>query len=271
MSKVSSDFISLGGIRIATRSYGSGEPLVLLNRFRGTMDNWDPAFLSPLAREHRIISFDSLGIGETEGETPPSIEDWADFAASVVRVFDFEETDVLGWSLGGEVAQVLAIKYPELVRKIILAATMPPGGTTEVSWNSKWLERASAPRPSVENALSLFYTDSRASRSLGVASFSRMANPPAAYVSQSAMAAQTKAIKGFGDNVGGWCSRLKEISKPTFVANGDGDGLFPVIDSVVLAREISGSWLSIYPDSGHGFLFQYIDRFSEDVLHFLNG
>jgi len=234
------------------------------------MDTWDPALLNAFARERRVIIFDSLGIGETEGETPTSVEGWADFAAAMIVALDLERTDILGWSLGGEVAQILALKNPKLVRKMILAATMPPGGTTEVSWSSKWLERASTPKPSIENALSLFYTESKTSRSSGFASFSRMANPPAAYASQSAMAAQTKAIKGFGDNDGGWYSKLKEISTSTFVANGDQDGLFPAIDSIVLTREIARSWLSIYPDSGHGFLFQYVDRFSEDVTRFLS-
>jgi pimeloyl-ACP methyl ester carboxylesterase len=233
------------------------------------MDNWDPALLNQLARERHVILFDSLGIGESVGESPTSVEGWANFAAKMVRALDLETTDVLGWSLGGEVAQVLAIKYPTLVQRMILAATMPPGGTPEVSFSSKWLEQASAPRPSNENIMSLFYTDSKASRAAGSASFSRMANPPAAYASQTAMAAQAKAIEGYGANDGGWYTRLKEIAKPTLVSNGDRDGLFPAIDSAVLAREIPGSWLSIYPDSGHGFLFQYADRFSEDVVRFL--
>ena len=265
-----SQSVYVNGVQVALRSFGAGNPLVLLNRFRGTMDNWDPALLNALARERQVIVFDSLGVGETKGEAPTSVEGWADFAAAMIVALDLESTDILGWSLGGEVAQVLTIKKPELVRKLILAATMPPGGIPEVSWSSKWLEQASAPKPSIENALSLFYTDSKASRSSGVASFSRMPNPPATYASQSAMTAQAKAIKGFGDNDGGWYSRLKEISKPTLIANGDRDGLFPVIDSIVLAREISGSWLSIYPDSGHGFLFQYADRFSDDVNRFLS-
>ena len=255
---------------MAIRRFGAGNPLMLLNRFRGTMDDWDPALLNALARERRVIVFDSLGIGETEGEPPTSVEGSADFAAAMIVALNLERTDILGWSLGGEVAQVLVLKKPELVRKMVLAATMPPGGTAEVFWSSKWLEQASAPKPSIENVISLFYTESKASRTAGFASISRMTHPPAAYVSHSAMAAQTKAIKGFGDNDSDWYSRLKEISKSTFVANGDRDGLFPAIDSIVLAREISGSWLSIYPDSGHGFLFQYVDRFSEEANRFLS-
>jgi pimeloyl-ACP methyl ester carboxylesterase len=101
------------------------------------------------------------------------------------------------------------------------------------------------------------------------ASFGRMAMPPASYVSPEAMAAQARAITRFADSGDGWAARLKEIGAPTFVANGDCDGLFPAIDSIVLAREIPQSRLGIYPDSGHGFLYQYVERFSEDVLRFL--
>jgi len=234
------------------------------------MDNWDPALLNSLAKERRVIIFDSLGIGESGGEAPTKVEGWSDIAASLIRVLSLESSDVLGWSLGGEVAQVLSMKYPKLVRKIILAATMPPGVLSEVTWSSKWLEAASNPRPSNENVLALFYTNSKASRAAGIASFSRMQNPPAAYVSPSAMSAQAQAIRGYGENLGDWFERLKEISSPTFVSNGDRDGLFPAIDSAILAREIPQSRLSIYPDSGHGFLFQYFERFSEDVLRFLN-
>jgi len=265
----STEFIEVDGVRVATRSVGAGEPLVLLHRFRGTMDDWDPALLSALALERRVITFDSIGVGESEGEAPTSVESAADFAAGVVRSLGLGTTDILGWSLGGFVAQVLAIKQPALVHKLVLTGTMAPAGSAEVVWSPKWLERASTPVPSPEIALSLFFTGSETSRAWGGASFGRMPRPPASYVSPTAMAAQAQAITRFANNEGGWYARLKEIAVPTFVANGDQDGLFPAIGSTVLAREIPRSRLAIYPDSGHGFLFQYIDRFSEDVRRFL--
>lgn len=269
LAHVSTEFIVVNGIRVATRSFGAGDPLVLLNRFRGTMDNWDPALATALAREHRVIVFDSLGIGETAGEAPATVEQMAEFAARVLESVGSGAMDVLGYSIGGLVAQVLAVKQPRLVRKIILAATMPAGGSAEVSWSPAWLKTASNPKPSVELALSLFYTNSDAGRSAGATSFARMRYPPTALVSPSAMAAQAEAIRRFANNEGGWYARLREIAVPAFVANGDRDGLFPAIDSAVLAREIPRSSLVIYPDSGHGFLFQYVERFSEDVLLFL--
>jgi pimeloyl-ACP methyl ester carboxylesterase len=265
----STKFVIANGVRVATRTIGTGEPLVLLHRFRGTLDDWDPAFLSALAQERQVILFDSVGVGETDGETPDAVEPMADFAASVVRSLELSTADILGYSIGGFVAQVLAIKHPRLVRKLVLAATMPPGGAPNVEWSPTWLGTARTPVPSPAIALSLFYTESASSRSAGAASFSRMPSPPSSYVSPAAMDAQARALSRFADGEDGWYARLSEIATPTFVANGDRDGLFPAIDSTVLAREISQSRLAIYPDSGHGFLYQYVERFSEDVLRFL--
>jgi pimeloyl-ACP methyl ester carboxylesterase len=194
----------------------------------------------------------------------------ADFAAKVIQFDSTEPVDVLGWSLGGFVGQLLAVKYPALVRKLVLAGTMPPGGAPELVWSKVWLERASAPVPTAENALALLYAGSEASRQAGMESLGRMTYPPAAHVSPATMRTQADAIARFADGFDGdWYSSLRDISAPTFVANGDQDGLFPAIDSAVLAREIPRSQLAIYPDSGHAFLFQYAERFASDVSRFL--
>jgi len=265
------EFVVVDGVHVATRTIGSGRRLVLLHRFRGTLDDWDPALVSALAAGGReVFMFDSSGVGQTGGTTPATVEGMADFAASIIRAGGTEPVDVLGWSLGGFVAQVMAIKHPRVVRNLVLAGTMPPGGSPELVWSRDWLKRASAPVPTAENALALLYANSDASRAAGMASLGRMPHPPAAYVSPVAMATQAEVIRRFGDgDEGGWYDRLKEIAAPTFVANGDRDGLFPAIDSAVLAREIPRSQLAIYPDSGHAFLFQYAERFGTDVSRFL--
>ena len=264
------EFVVVDGVSVATRIVGSGERLVLLHRFRGTLDDWDPAFVSALAARHEVVMFDSLGVGQTEGATPATVEAMADFAERVIQQLGQKQVDVLGWSLGGFVAQVLSLKYPRVVRKLILAGTMPAGGTVELVWSPDWLKQAGAPVPTIENAISLLYGDSEASRNAGRESLSRMPHPPAAYVSPVSMATQAEVIGRFADGKeGAWLARLKDINAPTFVANGDHDGLFPAIDSAVLAREIPRSQLAIYPDSGHAFLFQYAERFADDVSHFL--
>jgi pimeloyl-ACP methyl ester carboxylesterase len=262
---------TVGGVRVATRTVGAGRRLVLLHRFRGTLDDWDPAFVSTLAAaRHEVFMFDSLGVGQSGGVTPASVEGMADFAASVIQADGNTPVDVLGWSLGGFVAQVLALKYPQVVRKVVLAGTMPAGGAPELVWSQAWLKRACAPVPTVDNVLALMYADSETSRAAGVESLGRLPHPPVAYVSPTAMVTQAEVIQRFADgDERGWYVRLKEMTAPTFVANGDQDGLFPAIDSVVLAREIPRSQLAIYPDSGHAFLFQTTTRFAEDVSRFL--
>jgi len=271
LTKVETELVVVNGMSVATRTMGSGKRLVLLHRFRGTLDDWDPAFVSALATAGReVFMFDSLGVGQTGGVTPGTVEGMADFAASVIRAGGTEPVDVLGWSLGGFVAQLLAIKYPSVVRRLILAGTMPAGGPPELVWSPDWLERASAPVPTAENALALLYADSDSSRQAGRESLGRGTYPPAAPVSPTSMATQATVIRRFADgDEGGWSARLAEIEAPTFVANGDRDGLFPAIDSAVLAREIPRSQLAIYPDSGHAFLLQYAERFAQDVSRFL--
>lgn len=271
VTKLETESIVVDGASVATRTVGTGRRLVLLHRFRGTLDDWDPAFVSALADAgHEVFMFDSLGVGQTDGVAPATVEGMADFAASVIQVAGAGPVDVLGWSLGGFVGQVLALKYPYLVRRLVLAGTMPPGDAPGLVWSSEWLTRASAPVPTADNAVALLYANSQASRQAGRESLGRMPYPPAAYVSPTTMTTQAEAIRSFADgDEAGWYARLPEIATPTFVANGDHDGLFPAIDSVVLAREIPRSQLGIYPDSGHAFLFQYAERFAEDVGRFL--
>jgi pimeloyl-ACP methyl ester carboxylesterase len=267
--QISTRFIDVGGVRVAMRSFGAGPPLVLLKRFRGTMDNWDPALVTSLASERCVFVFDSVGVGESAGRVPPTVEAMADFAIAVMAALELESSDVLGWSIGGFVGQVLAVKQSHLVRRLVLAATTAAAGTPEVVWSPEWLKTASHPQPSVELAMSLFYTQTQSSRTAGAASFARMPYPPASFVSAAAMVAQSQAIARFANDDDGWYARLRDIKAPTLVASGDQDGLFPAVGSAVLAREIQGSQLAIYPDSGHGFLFQYANRVSEDVLRFL--
>jgi len=148
LTKIETELVVVDSVSVATRTIGSGKRLVLLHRFRGTLDDWDPALLSALAPAGReVFVFDSLGIGQTGGVTPDTVEGMADFAASVIRAGGTEPVDVLGWSLGGFVAQVLAIKYPHVVRKVVLAGTMPAGGAPELVWSADWLKRASRPDP----------------------------------------------------------------------------------------------------------------------------
>jgi len=268
------------GTRFAWRSYGEerpGEaPLALLHRFRAGMDDWDPLLLDLLARERRVIAFDNRGVGQSGGETPPTLQQAADDAAMVLHALGIEQVDVLGWSMGGMTAPIMALRHPALVRRLVLCGTLPAGGSPEVVPSGpEWSQRAGKPAYEEEDILWLFFTESDPSRAAGRASLARMSAPgrpgSAVKTTPATMQAQLQAIIRFYNNEGGWYEQLRDVAQPVLVANGDRDGAFPVIDSVVLARELPQSQLAIYPDAGHGFLFQYPERFAADILAFLGG
>jgi pimeloyl-ACP methyl ester carboxylesterase len=238
------------------------------------MDDWDPGLLDLLAAERRVIVFDNAGVGESEGTVQASLEGAADTAAAFARALKLERADFAGWSMGGMTAQILAIKHPALVRKLALLGTLPPGGTPEVAVSPpEWGRVAGKSAYDDEDILYLFFTNSAASRAAGQASLARMSKPgkPGSSVKTTpqVMQAQLGAIIASYKNEGGWYQQLRNIQAPTLVANGDRDGAFPVIDSLILYREIPQAQLAIYSDAGHGFHFQYPERFATDLLAFL--
>jgi len=265
--------IDIGHSRIAFRTIGKGEPIVLLHRFRAAMDDWDPALIDRLVKGGRqVILFDNVGVGASTGAVPSNLEDAADNAAAFVRAVGIGQADFLGWSMGGMTGQILALRHPERVRKLVLAGTLPPAGTAEVvPASQEWGQVATKAAYTDEDILYLFFTDTDASKQAGRDSLKRIRGGSSVKTKAEIIPAQIQAIIGFSKNSGGWYARLKEIKQPTLVANGDRDRAFPSIDSLVLAREIPNSQLAIYPDAGHGFLFQAPERVGDDVLNFLNG
>jgi len=262
-------FAEVDGTRFAWRAYGKqmgGQPpLVLLHRFRAAMDDWDPLLLERLAKDRQVIAFDNRGVGESGGETPGTLEQAADDAAAFLGAIGVAKADALGWSMGGMMAPILALRHPTLVRRLVLCGTLPAGGSPEVVPSPpEWGQVAGKPAYKDEDILFLFFTASEAIQSAGRASLARMSHSTPA-----TMQAQLAAIIRFYKNEGGWYERLRDVAQPALVGNGDRDGAFPVIDSVVLARELPHGQLAIYPDAGHGFLFQYPERFAADVLAFL--
>jgi pimeloyl-ACP methyl ester carboxylesterase len=274
--KASTQFIDVEGARIAYRSFGQGEPIIFLQRYRASMDDWDPGLLDVLATTCRVILFDNAGVGESGGSVQPTLEGAADTTAALIKALGLQKVDVLGWSMGGMTAPILAIKHPELVRKLVLTGTVPPGGSSEIVVsleNRNWGSTATKPTYTDEDILLLFFSPSESGLRAGHSSLARTSKRRPATEMKStpeARTAQSAAMRGFFKNEGSWYQRLKEIKAPTLVANGDRDPVFPAIDSVILAREIPGAELAIYPDSGHGFLFQYPDRFAADVRSFLD-
>jgi pimeloyl-ACP methyl ester carboxylesterase len=270
-------FVVANGHRIAYRSVGDsgshGVPIVFLNRFRGSMDDWDPALINAVARDRRVILFDNVGVGESDGQTPGSLERAADDAVGFIRALGLTTVDVLGWSLGGMTAQIIAAKYPDLVRKLTLAATLPPGGSPDVVvTQGKWDTVARQPSLTEGDLLYLYFSPSPEGSVAGRASLERISFRRSAFeikTRTATMRAQYQAATAFFRNEENWYKKIKSIQAPTLVANGDRDPAFPAIDSVVLANAIPKSRLALYSDAGHGFQFQYPQRFATDLGIFL--
>ena len=276
-------FVEVEGNRFAYRKLGkSGSvPLVLCHRFRGTMDHWDPVFLDVLASEREVIAFDNAGVGFSAGDTPDSIAGMAQFAEKFIRALGLSKVDVLGWSMGGTVAQQLTLDHPSLVRRLVLGGTSP-GGVTDaprvlgvadsLRAPEKVWQVSGKPVNDDEDFLYLFYTESQNSREAGMASLKRIALRQAksqAAVRLESVMAQVKAIQAWGAGKDSALPRLGEITAPTFVANGTRDIMVHAYNSYVMAQKIPYAELVLYPDAGHGFLFQYPERFARDVLQFL--
>ncbi|PRY80178.1 pimeloyl-ACP methyl ester carboxylesterase [Yoonia maritima] len=272
-----SNFTDVNGHQIAWRSTGAGQPLLMLNRFRASIDDWDPALIEALARHHQVITFDNAGVAASGGSVPETLEGAADIAMGLAKTFDLDRPHVLGWSMGGMIAQIIAAKYGDEVGGVVLAATTPSfvlEGT--VPTPQEWLATATKEENTPEDMQFLFYADTEASRSAGLSSLARIGqgNATAGAASKTTMhtvGAQGAATRKFFFGEDGAFKGLNDISAPVLVANGDRDRAFAVENSLALVRAIPDAQLAIYPDAGHAFLFQNADQFSEDVTRFLAG
>jgi len=258
----------------AYRTFGpaQGVPLVLCQRFRGTMDHWDPALLDILAQERRIVIFDNAGIDQSTGTTSDSVAGMAKTAADFIDAVGFATVDLFGWSLGGTVAQRLTLDRPDLVHRLVLAATSPGGVKDGPTVPANVWEVALRPANDDEDFLYLFFTDTKSSRTAGLESLRRLDNrliSSRAAVGPNSVQAQFAAIRAWATAENHALPRLGEIAAPTLVANGVRDIMVPAYNSYVLAQNIADARLILYPDSGHGFLFQHLDQFGKDVLDFL--
>lgn len=267
-------FVSVGATTFAYRSFGTGSPVVFLNRFRATMDHWDPDFLNAVGQKHRVIVFDNAGVSLSTGETPDSFAGMADDTARFVRALGIDRADFVGWSIGGMVGQALLVRHPDLVRTAVLLATMPPGGTPEQFLPLSDEVRKVVARPGQgtdEDFLFLFFAPSEPSRAAGRESLARLhqrAGPPSPPVGAEAMRRQVAALMEWYRGANGIVKSFRRIDRPVLVANGNQDVFFSAHQSLVLAREIPTARLTIYPDSGHAFMFQHTQSFVKLMLDF---
>lgn len=270
---VETSYIEADGIRFAYRTFGkpSDVPLVFCQRFRGTMDDWDPAFVNALAKERTVILFDSAGVGLSSGEVAETFYGTAKFAVTFIEALGLKQLDLLGFSMGGYIAQLVTLDRPDLVRRLILAGT--GGGTGEGTQSGKpeVFQVAFKPVNEPEDFLYLFFEPTETSRAAGLEYLERLTRRKdnrAPLVKPESVQAQIKGAMAWGTKSS--FDQLGEIKQPVLVANGDNDIMIPTINSYIVSQRIPNAQLIIYPDSGHGFLFQYADLFAEHVSMFLN-
>jgi len=261
------------GIDYAYREVGEGpSPLVLLQHFRGNLDNWDPALVDPLASGRRVVTFDNAGVGGSTGTTPNTIAQMARDAIAFLEAMEFDRVDVLGFSIGSFVAQEIALIRPAAIRRVVLASSAPRGAAGMHGWAPEVIDAVGAPAPDPDGYLSVFFAGSATSRQSGTETLGRLTartdDRDQATTWQTRLA-QYDAVCAWGIPDHGLLQRVSAIDQPVFIANGDSDPMILPHYSHLLAGLIPQSEMKIYPDSAHGFLFQHHAEFAGDVEAFL--
>jgi pimeloyl-ACP methyl ester carboxylesterase len=263
-------------VKYAYRRLGRAEadtpPLVLLQHFRGNLDNWDPALVDALAATREVILFDNAGVGGSTGTAPRAVTAMAHDALRFLEALELREVDMFGFSLGGFVAQELVLIRPRLVRRLVLAGTGPQGGEYMHGFADDVYASATRDEPGADDLLALFFERSESSVGAGLEFvqriFARTEDRDAA-TTLATRDAQLDAIHAWGIPDRSRLDRLAGITQPVLVAGGDNDRMVPTRNSHLLAERLPNAQLRIYPDAGHGFLFQYPAEFSAEVEVFL--
>jgi pimeloyl-ACP methyl ester carboxylesterase len=264
-------YVDGGGIRFAYRQLGpsGGTPLVLLQHFSGNIDAWDPAVVNALAVDRRVIVFDNTGVGRSTGRTPDSIEAMARDAVIFIDLLGASKVDLLGFSLGGCIAQQIAAENGQRVRKLILVGTAPKGGEEHLL---AVLQAAFSQAEAPDVRLPLFFTKSSASQSAGLAFLARVKVRAQDRDTDNGSAVTDPQAKALIT----WCATpdpentiLRAITQPTLVVCGSHDTMLPADNAYGMFRALSNAHLILYPDSGHGALFQHHELFVTHVQTFL--
>lgn len=265
--------VSAGGVTYAYRELGpkGGIPVVFFVHLAATLDNWDPRIIDPIAKNRHVITFDQRGVGASTGQVPATLEEAADHAYEFITALGFDEIDVFSFSMGGMIAQDLIVKHPGLVRRLVLTGTGPRGGKDmdKVVGVTYWdILRATVTRSDPKEFL--FFNRDATGKAAGKAFIKRLQERTVDRdkdISLKALRTQLKAIQRFGRSAP---SDLSTFTQPTLIANGDHDRMVPTVLSEDLHRRIKGSQLIIYPNSGHGGVFQFHEEFAPVAAEFLS-
>lgn len=268
---VRTQFVEANGVRFAYRRLGreGAVPLVLFQHFRGNMDNWDPAVVDGLAVERPVVLFDNRGIGGSSGLTPATVAAMANDAIAFVIALEYERVDVLGLSLGGMIALQMIFDRPAMIRRAILAGTGGPGAAG--MFRPEVTMAATEVPPSADALIFLFFPPTAESQAAGERYVARMQlraeREPE--TTQRAMESQLAAIRAWGAVNGDMFARLKRVEQPVLVVNGTHDIVIPSFNAYALSQQLAQGQLILYPDAGHGSLFQYPEWFVHDAGRFL--
>ena len=263
------------GTTFVYRDLGGREvPLVLLQHFRGNLENWDPVLIDALAQNRRVITFDNTGVGGSSGETPRTIAEMADDATLFLDALELGEVDLLGFSIGSFVAQEITLTRPALVRRVLLASSAPQGAGGMHGWAKDVIDAVGVPQPAPEGVLSVFYAPSAASQEAGKQSLQRIYGARTedrdVDTTWQTRQAQYDAVCSWGVPNHALLQRVSAIEHRVFIANGDSDPMILPHYSYLLAGLIPQAKVKIYLDSAHGFLFQHAAEFAADVEEFLS-
>lgn len=265
-------FVEASGIKFSYRILGktTGTPLILLQHFTGTMDYWDPAVVNGLAKDRPVIVFNNTGVGLTSGKTPDNVGQMTTDAYAFINALGYKKVDLLGFSLGGFIAQELAASHPELVRKVILAGTSNQGGGDHLM---KVLGEAFSQKDSPDPRLWLFFTQSPESQKAGHEFIKRASVRTKDRDPESGKEiadAQAKALIVWTNTQDPENKILSSITQPVLVVQGSNDTMLDTANSVTMFKHIKNAKLVLYPDSSHGSIFQHHDDFVNTANFFLN-
>jgi len=262
------------GTTYAYRRYGraGAVPLIFFQHFRGSLDNWDPALVDDIAEQREVVLFDASGVGLSTGQVPATFREFGRDALAFIDALGLTAVDLFGFSIGGFVAQEVALQRPHLVRRVVLAGTGPQGGREMHGWVDEARAHAMKDVQDADDVLYLFFSPSEVSQARGREFVGRIftrTEERDAVPDLAARDAQAAAIVEWGVRDFAKLARLENITAPTLVANGDHDIMVPTVNSFLLAGHLPDARLTIYPDANHGFLFQYPHEFAAEVNAFL--
>jgi pimeloyl-ACP methyl ester carboxylesterase len=270
-------FLRVNNQKYAYRRFGSGPglPLLCLQHFTGNLDNWDPAVTDPLARAREVILFESAGLGRSSGKVPDTMAGMASHALAFLDALQVTTCDVLGYSLGGMVAQHMVQNRPSIFRRLILVGTAPRGGEDVMHLEKPEIQQfLQDPKLKGYDVLvKLFFAPSVSSQAAGEAFISRLMlrkDDREPISGPEVAAAQMAAFREWETFTGARFAGLNTIRQPTLVMNGVFDTMIPVANSYWLGEHVPNAVLMTYPDSGHGSLFQFHESFARQAVAFLD-